>query len=66
MRDWMPHTRPAQLAMARRWLDILPAKVQAWNIPAGMIERLEEVMVEAISTQDRAKAPKGRKGTPPE
>ena len=24
--DWMPHTRPAQLAMAKRWMDLLPGK----------------------------------------
>ena len=62
MRDWMPHTRPAQLAMARRWLDILPAKEQAWNIPAGMTERLGELMSDAIATQDRAESPEGTKG----
>jgi hypothetical protein len=48
--------------MARRWLDILPAKVQAWNIPAGMIERLEDVTSGTIATQDQANSPEGTKG----
>ena len=60
--DWMPSTRPAQLAMARRWLDVLPAKETAWRIPTGMIVRLEEVTGDAISMQDRADSPQGTKG----
>jgi hypothetical protein len=61
-RDWLPHNRAGQLAMVRRWLDILPAKTQDWNIPTGMIERLEEVTSEAIVSQDRAESPTGTKG----
>jgi len=60
--DWMPHTRPAQLAMAKRWLDLLPAKEADWRIPEGMIQRLGELTGEAEALQDRANSPEGTKG----
>jgi hypothetical protein len=31
--DWMPGTRSGQLALAKRWLGILPDKTAAWRIP---------------------------------
>jgi hypothetical protein len=58
----MPSTRPAQLAMAKRWLELLPAKEQAWRIPAGMILLLGELTGEAEMLQDRANSPSGTKG----
>jgi len=58
----MPHTRPAQAAMAKRWLDILPVKEQAWRIPEGMIDLLAELTGEAITMQERSNSPEGTKG----
>jgi hypothetical protein len=60
--DWMPHTRSAQLAMAKRWLDLLPAKEQDWRIPEGMVQALGELTGEAETLQDRADSPEGTKG----
>ena len=60
--DWMPHTRPAQLAMAKRWMDLLPNKEEAWRIPEGMVQRLGELTGEAATLQDRADSPEGTKG----
>jgi hypothetical protein len=37
--NWLPLTRSAQLAMAKRWLDLLPSKEQDWRIPEGMTQR---------------------------
>jgi len=60
--DWMPHTRSAQLAMAKRWLDLLPAVETEWRIPSGMIQVLGELTQEAEAMQDRANSPLGTKG----
>jgi len=60
--DWMPSSRSAQLAMAKRWLGLLPGKADAWRIPDGMIEQLDELAVEAEALQDRADSPEGTKG----
>jgi hypothetical protein len=48
--------------MAKRWLDLLPGKEQAWRIPEGMVQRLGELTAEAESLQDRADSPEGTKG----
>jgi hypothetical protein len=58
----MPHARPAQLAMAKRWIDLLPNKEDAWRIPEGMVQRLGELTGEAETLQDRADSPEGTKG----
>jgi hypothetical protein len=60
--DWMPSTRAAQMAMARRWLELLPAKDADWGIPEGMVYRLGELTGEAIIMQERAESPNGTKG----
>jgi hypothetical protein len=51
-----------QLAMAKRWMDLLPSKEAAWSIPQGMIQRLGELTAEAETLQDRADSPEGTKG----
>jgi hypothetical protein len=58
----MPSTRPAQLAMAKRWMDLLPGKEEAWRIPEGMLQLLGELTGEAETLQDRANSPEGTKG----
>jgi hypothetical protein len=58
----MPAARDAQLAMAKRWLDLLPGKAQAWGVPAVMIERLAALIAEAVLWRDRAGGPEGTKG----
>ena len=60
--DWMPSTRSAQLAMAKRWMELLPLKEAAWRIPEGMILLLRELTVDAETLQDRADSPIGTKG----
>jgi hypothetical protein len=60
--DWMPAARAAQLAMAKRWLDLLPNKQEAWSIPGGMVLQLGELTAEAETLQDRANSPEGTKG----
>jgi hypothetical protein len=60
--DWMPGTRAAQLAMAKRWMDLLPGKEDVWRIPQGMVQRLGELTGEAETLQDRADSPEGTKG----
>jgi len=57
--DWMPHTRPAQLALAKRWLDVLPGREQDWQIPGGMVQRLGALTGEAENLRDRANGPEG-------
>ena len=60
--DWLPRRRSDQLAMAKRWLDLLPAKEAEWRIPAGMIQRLGELVQEVEELQDRAGSPLGTRG----
>jgi hypothetical protein len=60
--DWMPHTPSRQLAMAKRWIDMLPEKEQDWRMPAGMLQLLGELIQEAEMLQDRANGPFGTKG----
>jgi hypothetical protein len=60
--DWLPRPQAAQLAMAKRWLDLLPGKEAEWRIPEGMIQRLGELTGEAETLQDRANSPEGTKG----
>jgi len=62
MSDWMPHTRPAQLLLARRWFDLLPEKETAWRIPAGMLQRLGALISDAELLQERAESSLGTKG----
>jgi len=58
--DWMPARRSDQLAMAKRWMDVLPRKAQAWRIPMDMVQRLEFLTGEAMVLLDRADSPEGR------
>jgi hypothetical protein len=60
--DWMPSTRPAQLALAKRWLEVLVAKYTAWRIPEEMVLKLGELSAEAEALQNRADSPEGTKG----
>ena len=60
--DWMPHTPSRQLAMAKRWIDMLPEKETEWRMPAGMLQLLGELIQEAEMLQDRANGPFGTKG----
>jgi hypothetical protein len=58
----MPAARAARLALAKRWLDLLPGKAQAWRISAEMIEELAVLTAEAHALQGRAGSPEGTKG----
>jgi hypothetical protein len=58
----MPGTRAGQLAMAKRWLDLLPNKESAWSISEGMVQQLGELTGEAETLQDRVDSPEGTKG----
>ena len=60
--DWMPNTQAGQLAMAKRWLDLLPSKKDAWRIPEGMIDKLSELTSEADVLMVKASSPEGTKG----
>ena len=62
MSDWVPNRRSDQLAMAKRWMELLPLKEAAWRIPEGMLLALRELTVEAEMLQDRADSPIGTKG----
>jgi hypothetical protein len=41
--DWLPGRRELQLAMARRWHDIIQMKATAWNIPPGEVTALDDL-----------------------
>jgi hypothetical protein len=60
--DWMPHVRSAQLAMAKRWTEVLLARFAEWRIPEEMVLKLGELTAEAEALQDRANSPVGTKG----
>jgi len=60
--DWMPSRRSDQLALAKRWLGILPGKETAWRIPEGMIARLALLAADAEMFQTRADSAEGTKG----
>ena len=60
--DWMPHIRSAQLAMAKRWFEVLNIKGQDWRLPEGMLQLLGELTAEAEMLQDRADSSVGTKG----
>jgi hypothetical protein len=60
--DWMPRTRPAQLAMAKRWIEVLLVKYTAWRIPEEVVLKLGELTAEAEALQNRADSPDGTKG----
>jgi hypothetical protein len=48
--------------MAKRWMSVLPDKLEAWQIPNAMTLRLRELISEAEILQDRANSPEGTKG----
>ena len=58
----MPHTQAGQLVMARRWMELLPGKKEAWRIPEGMVEKLAELTDDADYARARANSPEGTKG----
>ncbi|MDR0684972.1 MAG: hypothetical protein LBF83_07570 [Spirochaetaceae bacterium] len=38
--DWFPGARAGQLAMAKNWGGILPAKAEAWGVPTAEVTAL--------------------------
>ncbi|MDR2552581.1 MAG: hypothetical protein LBD31_05390, partial [Treponema sp.] len=56
-RDWLPHTREGQLAMARDWITLLGAtggKAAAWGIPTTVLTELGTVWSTAQGALDTA------------
>jgi len=52
-KNWIPHTRSAQLAMAKRWVVLLPGKEKEWQIPRVMIQRMRELTADAETLHAR-------------
>jgi len=52
-RDWMPHTRAAQMSMANRWNDVFVEKAADWGIPQTMVNRLRLLTADASDAQAR-------------
>ena len=48
-RDWLPHTREGQLAMARDWKSVMTTQAAAWNIPAAVLTDLDTLFQAAES-----------------
>ena len=46
-KSWIPHARFAQLAMAKRWVELLPGKEKEWKITRVMIQRMRELTADA-------------------
>jgi hypothetical protein len=53
--DWMPGTRDEQLAMAKHWGLILPAKKTDWNIPDAELAALADLSAGADTALSTAK-----------
>ena len=60
--DWLPHKRNDLINMAKRWLEILPAKEAEWHIPAGMVPALAALALETEMLRDRALGWEGTRG----
>jgi len=60
-KEWVPHTRPAQLAMAKRWIKMLPDKEKEWQIPKKMIQRMRELTADAEALHTIAESLEGTK-----
>jgi hypothetical protein len=61
-KDWFPAGRDKQLAMARNWTGILPAKGTAWRIPPAEIQDLANLTAAAesalgLATNDATRTP---------
>jgi hypothetical protein len=54
-RDWMPTTRDGILAMAKNWVNLIPAK-PAWNIPQPLINELVNATGEADAALTQARS----------
>ena len=61
-KNWIPHSRSAQLVMAKRWVDLLPGKEKEWQIPRAMIQRMRELTADAELLHARTDDPKATKG----
>ena len=61
-KDWLPHKRDDQIAMAKRWLEILPAHEEDWRIPAGLVPALAALTLETETLRDRSNSPEGTRG----
>jgi hypothetical protein len=53
--DWFPASRDEQLAMAKAWGSVLPAKKTAWNIPTAAITELTGLTTTADAALAAAK-----------
>jgi len=60
-KEWMPHTRTAQLAMAKRWIKMLPDREKEWQIPKKMIKRMRELAENAEALHTIAESIEGTK-----
>jgi hypothetical protein len=50
--NWLPARRADQLAMAKRWLQVLGTKAAAWGVPAAEVTALGNLAGEAESGLD--------------
>jgi len=53
-RDWMPHTKPEQLVMAKRWIDVLLDRKDDWDIPESLLRPLVELTGKANYLLDKS------------
>jgi hypothetical protein len=54
--DWLPRRRDDVLAMARKWLGILPDKAEAWGVPQAKIQTLSSLTQTATEKLSKAKS----------
>ena len=52
--DWFPGARAGQLAMAKNWGGILPAKAEAWGVPTAEVTALAALTAGADSALTEA------------
>jgi len=52
--DWLPGSRTEQLAMARRWNNVLAEKAAAWSVPTAVVNNLLLLTADADDAIQRA------------
>jgi hypothetical protein len=60
--DWLPASRAGQLAMAKRWLELLPERIVIWSIPEHMVTWLKNQTRETETAYERANSSEATKG----
>jgi hypothetical protein len=56
---WMPNSRAEQLALAFKWAAILGIKASFWNIPAGEVDKLDDLIAIAAAALALTTDPNG-------